>query len=256
MVENAIPDEWLIGAEPTDVDNPERPATPAPNPPPPATPAPPQPDPPLIECGCCFGEYEVAATYQCPSNHPFCGACIQNYVEGQLVRNQMEIRCFDGSDCGAVFHPSVLHDSLLPRTYKRLEQLWEERDIREANIPDLASCPFCNFHTVIEASFKKEPLFTCLNVEDGCGKVSCRKCGKEDHSPRTCKEERKRTEGARQRVEEAMSGALIRRCPGCKRGIVSNFICRPALNSLVRAVIATIKEAGVRAHFPRMFSRR
>lgn len=72
---------------------------------------------------------------------------------------------------------------------------------------------------MFDVGFEGEKLFRCGNQEGGCGVVSCRKCKKLDHLPKSCEEvEKDKKLDARHVVEEAMTQALVRDCPKCKKG--------------------------------------
>ncbi len=47
----------------------------------------------------------------------------------------------------------------------------QEEEIRRADIPDLVSCPFCSFATIIPDD-DPDKVFRCMNPE--CLKESCR----------------------------------------------------------------------------------
>lgn len=94
----------------------------------------------------------------------------------------------------------------------------QDREIRQAGVEHLESCPFCPFKMIVDTDKVQNPLIPCQNMRGGCGKVSCRECRREDHHPRTCEEEARRVANPRVAVEEAMSEALLRKCPGCEKG--------------------------------------
>lgn len=92
--------------------------------------------------------------------------------------------------------------------------------MKKGFIKGLVQCPFCELQCILP-SVREQPLFVCQRGQGGCGKVSCRKCKKEEHPFRKCEEVVHRdakgkeltvAEKARLELEEAMSEALIQRC--------------------------------------------
>ena len=104
-----------------------------------------------------------------------------------------------------------------------LDQIQQQTDLREAEIEGLETCPFCEFAAIVPpAEVDKE--FRCQR--DECGATSCRLCRQHSHIPKTCAEYKKEL-GVDERhiIEEAMSEALLRRCPRCKVPIVKDGGC-------------------------------
>lgn len=125
-----------------------------------------------------------------------------------------------GEKCGAVLPKDPLLALLDAQTIKRWDVLVGQSYLRHLNFQGLAKCPFCEFQAVVP-SISEAPLFVCQKGQDGCGKVSCRKCKKEEHPMRKCEEvagkdskgkEKSVVEKARQELEEALSEALIQKC--------------------------------------------
>jgi TRIAD3 protein (E3 ubiquitin-protein ligase RNF216) len=119
------------------------------------------------------------------------------------------------SGCELPFSVSELNAHLTKDQTKLRDRVHLRRDIREANIPNLASCPSCDWAAIIESCKTRYPVAQCWNAEGGCGIVFCRTCERKDHRPRTCEEEERRLAG-REVVAEAMTNAVVRICPGCK----------------------------------------
>lgn len=179
--------------------------------------------PATVECGCCFTECDADDTVACSAKHPFCIECFQRYSASQLGDHKPELVCMHSSGCKASFHSSTLKRTLTPKLFQLYERLIQQKELREANIENLEFCPRCDFAMIMEVAPEDEPLFRCLNVEEGCGKVTCRNCKRDNHLPRTCREEELSVMGPEHVVEEAMSEALMRRCPGCDRGTLSSL---------------------------------
>lgn len=78
-----------------------------------------------------------------------------------------------------------------------------------------------------------ERLFHCMNEE--CMKITCRKCQKPDHLPKTCEEYAgdQKTD-AFHKVEEAMTEALLKRCPQCQTAVLKESGVKSYHANLVR----------------------
>jgi len=148
------------------------------------------------------------------------------------------------SVCKALFSASQLARVLPLKTYALYERLIQAKEIDAAGLEGLEECPFCEWKCVFDVGFEGEKLFRCGNEVGGCGVVSCRKCKKLDHLPKSCEElENDKKLDARHLVEEAMSKlvsnlfypmnmvnvadilaqALMRNCPKCKKGGLAPF---------------------------------
>jgi TRIAD3 protein (E3 ubiquitin-protein ligase RNF216) len=60
------------------------------------------------------------------------------------------------------------------KLYNTYAGIIQRKELEEAGIEGLESCPYCNFALIIENP--DERLFACQS--DDCGAVSCRKCRK------------------------------------------------------------------------------
>lgn len=122
-----------------------------------------------------------------------------------------------------------------------LEKIRSEKAVGAAGIAGLSYCPHCSYGCVIENAGKfcylqsgssallysdivlvaAEKLFYCMNEE--CMKVTCRKCQKVDHLPKSCEEYAAdlKTDTIH-KVEEAMTEALLKRCPKCSLPILKD----------------------------------
>jgi len=110
------------------------------------------------------------------------------------------------SVCKALFSAPQLARVLPLKTYALYERLIQAKEIDAAGLEGLEECPFCEWKCVFDVGFEGEKLFRCGNDVGGCGVVSCRKCKKLDHLPKSCEElENDKKLDARHLVEEAMS---------------------------------------------------
>ncbi|KAF8300413.1 hypothetical protein DL93DRAFT_2122285 [Clavulina sp. PMI_390] len=175
-----------------------------------------------IECGCCFGDYSFENMVQCPEAHLFCMDCARRTAEEAIGNRKVELLCMDQSGCKAAFPFSEVQRFLPEKNFILWERIKAEKSLEQAGIDGLESCPFCPYSVVIEN--EEEKLFRCENED--CMAVSCRKCKKLDHLPKSCKEmEEDRGLDARHVIEEAMTAALTRRCPKCNNPFVKTDGC-------------------------------
>ncbi len=128
----------------------------------------------------------------------------------------------DTSGCQAVFSQRVLADVVGENTMSLYHRLRQMKDLELACIDGLESCPHCPFAIVIDNP--EEKLFRCINP--ACLKVTCRKCKRADHIPKRCEEVEEAFKlDKRHTIEEAMSAALIRRCPKCAKPYLKESGC-------------------------------
>ncbi|KAL5476607.1 hypothetical protein ACEPAI_3287 [Sanghuangporus weigelae] len=175
-----------------------------------------------IECGCCFDTYDFDKMVQCPDAHLFCKDCITSYAENQLGQHNPNIVCMDQSGCKLAFTDAELKRFLPAKLLELYERIKQAKEIEAAELDGLEECPFCEYKAVIDNPDEK--LFRC--EREDCGAVSCRACKKADHLPKSCKEAEEDTGlNARHKVEEAMTEALMRNCPTCKKAFIKEFGC-------------------------------
>ncbi|KAK7043632.1 hypothetical protein VNI00_008243 [Paramarasmius palmivorus] len=203
-----------------------------------------------IECGCCFTGYAFDKMIQCEDGHLFCTECMTSYAEGLLGSHNVNIICMDQSGCKLPFPVSELRRFLSDKLMDLYERVKQRKEIEMAGIEGLEECPFCDYKCVIEN--QDEKLFRCGN-EDSCGAITCRQCKKPDHLPKSCKEmEEDRVLDGRHAIEEAMTRALMRKCPKCSKAFVKEDGCNkmmcPNCHSLVCYVCRKLIPEGY-AHF-------
>ncbi|ETW80698.1 hypothetical protein HETIRDRAFT_476396 [Heterobasidion irregulare TC 32-1] len=177
-----------------------------------------------IECGCCFTEYPFDQMIQCEDAHLFCNECVISYASTKLGEHNPDMCCMDQSGCKLPFPDSELRRILPEKLHSLYERVRQQREVEAACLEGLEECPFCEFKAVLEVDVESDKLFRCQNEE--CGRASCRKCKKEDHTPKSCQEmeEDKKLDG-KHAIEEAMSRALMRNCPSCKKGFIKESGC-------------------------------
>lgn len=91
----------------------------------------------------------------------------------------------DTSGCLAPFPDSELTRLLPSKSLELYHRLKQASELESAQIDGLETCPHCPFSAIIDNPHEK--LFRCLNEE--CGEVSCRKCKRKEHLPKTCEGE-------------------------------------------------------------------
>lgn len=172
-----------------------------------------QETPPNVECQCCFEQHPPRNATQCRNGHPFCISCLRRYAELRLVAQDPDLRCMQQGDCGALFEIDQLRRALPDSLFSLFERVQRRQELKKAQLTSFEECPFCDWGCIMEVSIADSPTFRCRN-DAGCGKVSCRRCRKEEHTPAPCDANK----GSRLAIEEAMTLAVIRTCPNCPQG--------------------------------------
>ncbi|KAK3591594.1 hypothetical protein CHS0354_013776 [Potamilus streckersoni] len=176
----------------------------------------------LFECSCCFDdECLFEDMMSCADGHLFCKECVRRSTETAIGVGKTEFLCLTGS-CEHHFTISVLQQVLPPNMFSILLRKLQEEEIKAADIPDLVSCPFCSFATIMPN--KEDKVFHCQNAE--CLKESCRLCKEPNHIPLRCDEIEKQGETSmRAYIEERMTEAMLRTCPKCKKNFYKESGC-------------------------------
>jgi TRIAD3 protein (E3 ubiquitin-protein ligase RNF216) len=180
-----------------------------------------------VECSCCFEQVPIDDMVACrDEGHLFCSTCLQTYVENQVFGNgnlgvsretkklELELKCFHGDDCASGFDEAFFEKALPSKVLGKLYAVQGQVNIEQAGLANVCKCPQCGFRAVLDTAQK---VFPC--PVDSCQFASCRYCGEASHSPLSCEQVKKQTEG-RLTVEEAMSVAIIRKCPTCSQQFV------------------------------------
>ncbi|KAL3431231.1 hypothetical protein BDV09DRAFT_153895 [Aspergillus tetrazonus] len=179
----------------------------------------------LIECQCCYADVPSNRCIPCDGDdlHFFCFTCIRRSADNQIGMMKYTLQCFDVSGCQASFNRQQLREILGPAVMDKLDSLQQEDEIRKAGLEGLEDCPFCSYKAVLPP-VEEDREFRCENSQ--CKVVSCRLCKEKSHIPQTCEEYRKdKGLSERHQVEEAMSNALIRKCPKCQLKIIKEYGC-------------------------------
>ncbi|KXT03202.1 hypothetical protein AC578_4746 [Pseudocercospora eumusae] len=175
------------------------------------------------ECQACFEQLPMNRQIHCNGElaHWTCFDCATRYIKTQIGDSRCEVLCTAG--CGSGFAHAQLHLLEDKQLLGKLEQLQQEKDIRDAGLDDLEECPFCDYKAIlppVEEDFE----FRCANPE--CEKVSCRRCKSVSHIPRSCEEHATENKlDSRHKIEEAMTAAMLRSCNKCKKQFIKDYGC-------------------------------
>ncbi|USW57265.1 Putative TRIAD supradomain-containing protein [Septoria linicola] len=175
------------------------------------------------ECQACFDDLPMNRQIHCNGEaaHFTCFDCAITYIKSEVGQSRCGVMCTAG--CGAGYAHAQLHLLEDKALLAKLEQLQQEKDIRDAELDDLAECPFCDYKAIlppIEEDFE----FRCANPD--CEKISCRRCKAMSHIPASCEEHSKDHKlNSRHQIEEAMTAALVRKCGKCSKPFIKEFGC-------------------------------
>ncbi|KAL8934346.1 MAG: hypothetical protein Q9211_005280 [Gyalolechia sp. 1 TL-2023] len=180
----------------------------------------------VMECACCFSDdILINKITFCSAHEPhsFCFECAATNANTQIGLSRYALLCMDGSGCKEPFSRQERGRFLDEKTIEKLERLQQQTELREADLANLESCPFCDFAAICP-SVEIDKEFRCSNTE--CEQVSCRKCRNVTHIPLSC-EEFKKENGVSERhqIEEARTEAVLRTCPKCKSAIYKDGGC-------------------------------
>lgn len=168
----------------------------------------------LVECCVCYGDFLEEDAVRCSScGHSSCVPCARGWATEQAGDGETRIRCVNG-ECSAEIPLYSLQRVLPGGAYDAHVRRVQQDELRRANIPGLAGCPFCDF--VVQAPpANVDRVLHCLNPK--CGKVSCRLCKEESHIPLRC-EEVEKGEDIKKRtfLEDQMTNALLVQCWKCR----------------------------------------
>ncbi|XP_071162656.1 E3 ubiquitin-protein ligase RNF216-like [Mytilus edulis] len=175
----------------------------------------------LFECGCCFDDecmFEEMSV--CAEGHLFCKECIRRSSEVIIGDGKTKFPCLLDS-CTEEFPVSVLQQILPTNMFSILLRRLQEEEIKQAGIPDLVSCPFCSFATIMS---DEDKVFKCMNPE--CLKESCRLCKEPNHVPYRCDEVEKQGEtNMRTFIENMLTEAMLRTCHECGKRFMKEVGC-------------------------------
>ncbi|XP_006815806.2 uncharacterized protein LOC102801442 [Saccoglossus kowalevskii] len=168
----------------------------------------------LLECGCCYEDELLSEDMvSCPNAHLFCRNCVKRSSQEIIGQGRIDFPCLS-PECDSMFTVTVLQKVLLPSVMSNLLKRIQEEEIKKADIPNLETCPFCTFATIMDNPDDK--VFKCQNTE--CLKESCRLCKELNHIPLRCEEVEKENETKKRTfIENQMTEAMLRTCWRCKK---------------------------------------
>lgn len=181
------------------------------------------------ECQACFEELPMNRQIHCNGDiaHFTCFDCAETYIKSEVGDSRCSVLCTAG--CGSGFAHAQLHRLADKQLLSKLEQLQQEKDIREAGLDDLEECPFCDFKMVVPP-LEEDFEFRCMNSL--CEKTSCRRCRSISHVPQSCEEYAKDNKlSTRHKIEEAMTAAMIRSCNKCKKQFIKEYGCNKMVSN-------------------------
>ena len=193
-----------------------------------------------MECQCCFDERPINRAVPCEGEeaHFFCNDCVKRQAESQIGAMKYEMRCMDTSGCKAELSTEAVAQTVPLQLYDKLTFNQQQAEISSAGIEGLEMCPFCDFKAICEP-VEVDSVFDCQNPD--CGLVTCRKCKERSHLPKTCEEVKKdKGLGARHKIEEARSEAMMRTCPKCKVKLIKEYGCNKMICTNCRAIMCYI----------------
>jgi hypothetical protein len=194
----------------------------------------------MVECQCCFDEKPINRAVPCEGQeaHFFCNDCVKRQAESQVGAMKYEMMCMDTSGCKAELSTEGVAQAIPLQLYDKLAFNQQQAEISSAGIQGLEMCPFCDFKAICEP-IDVDSVFDCQNPD--CGLVTCRKCKERSHLPRTCEEiKNDKGLGARHKVEEARSEAMMRTCPKCKVKLIKEFGCNKMVCTNCRAIMCYV----------------
>ena len=123
-----------------------------------------------MECLCCYDDEVIIEDMNtCAEGHCFCKGCIKRSSEEVIGQGRLKFPCLS-ADCEGDIPMSVLQSVLPANVFSSVVRKIQEEEIKQADIPDLISCPFCPFATIMPNP--EDKVFKCLSPE--CLKESCR----------------------------------------------------------------------------------
>ena len=163
----------------------------------------------LKECPICCNPMIVSSKMLkiCDNGHMMCASCTKNYTESLYHQTVVFFPC--AFDCKLLISNSVVRSVWDTSRYSRLLE-----DRISVHVKDAIACPFCRYGN----KNLVKPEIQCLN----CHKKFCVSCKKTAHFPLECYQ---KENGLCKVVEEAMTSALVRRCPKCMIPFIKQEAC-------------------------------
>ncbi|ORY91619.1 hypothetical protein BCR35DRAFT_298856 [Leucosporidium creatinivorum] len=164
----------------------------------------------VLECELCYGEfYRGEVMVQCPECHILCRDCAIAGARVAFENLDASLPCLADGDCGSFYPPDEARKFLDEQQWARLEKLRLEADIAILTAEGLKMCPFCPYAVILDDPEATE--LDCLNPD--CARRTCLSCKHITHLPLSCAQA---NPNPFNRLAEAMSEDMIRRCPNTK----------------------------------------
>ena len=120
----------------------------------------------VMDCGCCFDTVTILKITHCNGDEPhfFCLDCAQQNANTDIGNSRYGLRCMDGSGCTATFSRQERERFLDAKTVEKIDRLQQQDEIRLADLPNLCTCPFCDFAAICPP-IEDDKEFRCHNPE-------------------------------------------------------------------------------------------
>jgi len=175
----------------------------------------------LFECSVCLdGDCLAEESVACEAGCLFCPDCVRRGVAVQFGEDKAVLSCL--VKCGAALPLSGVQPVISAAMLVKLQQKKQAEEVRLAGLEDLVQCPACSYSVCMPDPADK--VIYCGNPD--CKRETCRLCGEQNHVPLSCDEVEKDSEvKARKKVEDAMTDAVLRECPSCKKKFMKEEGC-------------------------------
>ena len=178
----------------------------------------------IFECQCCYEEFTMNKITYCDGDtmHYFCLECAKRNADNEIGNMRYKLTCMSGDVCTASFSGNERRRFLDEKALSALDRIELQAAIKEAGV-EIVWCPFCEFGASCPPVYIDKE-FRCQGPD--CGKVSCRICQNESHTPFTCDEWKNETQTNEQHIlEEARTAAFLKKCPKCNVPIIKEDGC-------------------------------
>lgn len=183
---------------------------------------------------------------QCEEGHLFCVECFNTLAEHVIGQGRYLVTCVDQSQCSASFSHSQQIKFLTNGTLVAIGKLEAADKIAQAKITGLYECPYCGNSRIDEDN--GHTLYEC--PEPACRRTTCKLCRKDAHGSRACGGATDSSvQGARHRIAEHMTAALVRTCnnsacrtPFLKESGCNKMTCPKCLHRMCYVCRKSVKD--------------
>lgn len=167
------------------------------------------------ECCCCCESVHMKDMVKCSKGHLICKKCIETQVKEGISRATANDKCPCMDGCDSHIPTSELEKVLTKETMEKFDEIEADCMLSKADIPYLRKCWKCAYYIIDEDE-------NCPMKCPECNEKTCKKCGKKNHPGRTCQEA---DMDPMRLVEDMMSKAVVKECPGCHIHYFKNEGC-------------------------------